>query len=136
MLVPNLGELPVFPCWRSADPKLNKRPVTKHSFKDATRVEPPTAWGLVGVPTGEVTGFDVLDIDPAGATWYDQNSDALPITRAHSTQRECVHLLFRHSPGLQGNNDGRIATGVDVRSSGNYVIWWPRECLPFEDHPV
>ena len=136
MIVPDLGDLPVFPCWRSPDPKLNKRPANAHSFKGATHVDPPRAWGLVGVPTGEATGFDVLDIDPAGTAWYDQNFDALPATRAHSTQRDGVHLLFRHREGLRGNNDGRIAPGVDVRSAGGYVIWWPRQGLPFEDYPL
>jgi Bifunctional DNA primase/polymerase, N-terminal/Primase C terminal 2 (PriCT-2) len=135
MYVPRLGDLPVFPCWRSPDPLLNKKPANSRGFKGAIKVSPPRRWGLVGVPTGAATGFDILDIDPRGAGWYDQNFDALPLTRAHSTQRDGVHLLFKHAPDLKCSRD-KIAVGVDVRANGGYMIWWPREGLPFEDHPL
>jgi hypothetical protein len=95
-------------------------------FKNAVRgVWWPSA-PLVGVPTGRMNDLDVLDIDgDAGREWYDRNCDAIPQTRAHSTQRG-MHLLFVHSPGLRCST-GRIAPGVDVRADGGYVIWWPRE---------
>jgi hypothetical protein len=89
---------------------------------------------LVGAPTGARNGWDVLDVDPAGVGWYDQNFDALPLTRAHETPRG-VHLLFRHCPGLRGSV-GKIAPGVDVRAEGNFVVWWPREGYPVEDAPI
>src|SRR5262249_34811209 len=60
--------------------------------------------------------------------------DALPQTRAHETRRG-LHLLFRHAPGLRCST-GRIAEGIDVRADGGFIIWWPREGLPFEDHPL
>jgi Bifunctional DNA primase/polymerase, N-terminal/Primase C terminal 2 (PriCT-2) len=90
---------------------------------------------LVAAPTGERNGFDVLDIDPKGAGWYDANFDALPTTRAHQTRRDGVHLLFRHAPGLRGSVE-KIALGVDVRAEGGYAIWWPREGFAVEDHPL
>jgi hypothetical protein len=88
----------------------------------------------VGVPTGAANGFDVLDIDPDGRAWYDQNFDALPLTEAHTTPRG-LHLLFQHAPGLR-NSARRIAPGVDVRADGGFVIWWPREGYPIEEHPL
>src|SRR5215813_1216429 len=68
-----------FPC--AAD----KRPLTPHGFYDARANVDDNNWPLVGVPTGEVNGVDVVDIDPQGMSWYDLNFDALPATRAHST---------------------------------------------------
>ena len=90
------------------------------------------AWSrapLVGAPTGQRNGFDVLDVDtykPDGAAWYDANFDALPPTLVHETRQGGKHFFFHHAPGLRGS-EGRIAAGVDVRAQGNYVIWWPRE---------
>jgi hypothetical protein len=132
-----VGDLAVFPCLSSPDPLRNKRPATTRGFYDALHVEPPEAWQLVGVRAGAESGVDCLDIDPAkgGDRWYDANFDAIPWTRAHATQRDGVHLLFRHAPGLK-SSVSRIALGVDVRADGAYFIWWPREGLPFEDHPI
>ncbi|MGE5164412.1 MAG: bifunctional DNA primase/polymerase [Sphingobacteriales bacterium] len=62
-----LGEqgLPCFPCLA------DKRPATPHGFKDATcdGDKLHVLWmrhpgPLVGVAAGEVSGLDILDIDP------------------------------------------------------------------------
>jgi hypothetical protein len=89
------------------------------------------------VRSGAESGVDVLDIDPekGGDRWYEENFDAVPLTRAHATQRDGVHLLFRHAPGLR-SSVSRIALGVDVRADGGYFIWWPRQGYPYEVHPV
>ena len=60
--------------------------------------------------------------------------DALPTTLAHSTHRG-LHLVFRHAVGL-GCSSGKIAEGIDVRSTGGYAIYWPATGLPIDDHPV
>jgi Bifunctional DNA primase/polymerase, N-terminal len=59
--------LPCFPCHD------DKRPASPHGFRDATRDAEALRelWmrypgTLIGVPTGEVSGFDVLDIDRRG----------------------------------------------------------------------
>jgi hypothetical protein len=136
MLIPGVGELPVFECISSPDPTLNKRPATKHGFHDARPIEPAPQWGLCGVRAGDGS-VDCLDIDPAkgGDRWYRQNFDALPWTRAHESQRRGVHLLFKHAPGLRKSRS-KIAPGVDVLADGGYFIWWPRQGLPFEDHAL
>jgi len=125
----DLLALPIFPC------NLAKEPLTAHGFKDAKRgARGWKAWPLVGFPTGARSGFDVLDVDPRGREWFDENFDALPTTLAHETQRG-LHLLFKHAKGL-GCSSGKIAEGIDVRSTGGYAIYWPATGLPIDDHPV
>jgi hypothetical protein len=118
-----------FPCGE------DKKPRNANGFLGAVQgVWWPRA-KLVGVPTGNRNGFDILDIDGSeGLRWYDRNYDAIPQTRAHSTQRG-MHLLFVHAPGLRCSTS-EIAPGIDVRTQGGHVIWWPREGYPIEDHPL
>jgi hypothetical protein len=125
MIVPGLGNLPIFPC------KSDKRPLLRDWPNRAERIEPKPSWPLVGVLTG-VT-FDVIDIDPLGLPWLDANRHLLQ-TRAHKTKR-AWHFLFQPS-GVSGSNDDRIAPGVDVRAKGNYIIWWPRQGLEVIDLPL
>jgi hypothetical protein len=127
--------LPVFPC-RGED----KRPTCPHGFHDAA-AEPAAIrrlwrrWPgpLVGVPTGEASGFDVLDVDgprhPDGAEWYAARRDRLPATRVHRTRSGGLHVLFRHRPGMRCWA-GRPVPGIDGRSDGGYVVWWPATGLP------
>ena len=134
-LLPAFNEpmLWTFPCG------LDKKPRTKHGFHDAVQGVRWRNYPLMGVPTGRRNDFDVLDIDgDAGLRWYQANYDAIPQTRAHSTQRG-MHLLFRYAPGLHcstGSKTSGIAPGIDVRMTGGYCIWWPREGYPIEDHPL
>src|SRR6516225_1431742 len=114
-------ELPRFPC------SLSKRPLTARGHLAATTSPiDESHWPLMGVPTGAASGLDVLDVDAAGLVWLDQNYSRLPATRAHETRSGGRHLLFNHAQGLRCSA-GRVATGVDVRADGGYVIWWPRE---------
>jgi hypothetical protein len=135
MLIAGVGDLPVFKCRVSRDPKRHKSPATTNGFYDATCVEPPENWPLVGVRTG--VQVDCLDVDPAkgGDKWYSHNFDALPLTRAHESERGGVHLLFKSAPGLASRNS-HIAPGIDVKASKGYFIWWPRQGHPFEAHPL
>lgn len=122
------AKLPVFPCLP------DKRPACQRGFKDAVKGDAAAVvdlWRkhpgqLIGVPTGAVSGFDVLDIDPrhGGDEWLTEAIDRLPSTRWHHTRSGGVHLLFRHVGGLK-NTAGKVAPGVDTRGDGGYVIWWP-----------
>jgi len=98
------------------------------------RVEPSGHWPLVGVPTGELSGFDVLDVDTEGLSWFD--AQHLPLTRMHQSRSGGCHLLFRHSPGLRNSADARIAEGIHVRADGGFAIYWPRQGLPVCEAPV
>jgi hypothetical protein len=123
-----LNGLPKFPC------SAQKTPLTARGFHDARSGVNDEGWPLVGIPTGKLSGIDVLDIDPDGVGWFDLNFDALPSTRAHSTRRG-LHLLFNHADGLRCST-GRIAKGVDVKADGGYFIDWSREGYPFDDNPI
>ena len=63
--------LPVFPCWNTPDDEdKHKSPMTPHGFKDATTdpVKIKRWWqkspnALIGLPTGDISGIAVLDLD-------------------------------------------------------------------------
>ena len=127
--------VPVFPCLAS------KAPSCPGGFKAATTdpVAVRELWTrhpgpLVGVPTGAISGIDVVDIDPrnGGDHWFDANRDRLPPTRTHATRSGGDHLLFRHHPGM-GCSAGRVAPGIDIRAAGGYIIWWPAADIPVRD---
>lgn len=116
--------LPVFPCGS------DKRPVISHGFKSATAdpgeiasIFATPGATLIGVPTGELTGFDVLDVDPrhGGSAWLAENECRLPETRIHQTQGGGRHYLFRHAPGVR-NSAAKVAPGIDVRGEGGYIV--------------
>jgi len=120
--------LPVFACGP------DKRPVTQHGFQDATHdaveiqrqfASPGAA--MIGVPTGDTSGFFCLDLDVknggGGLEWLAANQHRLPDTRRHKTRSGGVHLLFAMPQGrIIRNSAGRIAAGVDVRGNGGYII--------------
>ena len=121
--------LPAFPCRR------DKAPACPHGFRDATTnpVGLRDLWRrcpgpLVGVPTGDASGRDVLDIDaprhPEAAEWWHRHQQIVPATRIHLTRSGGVHVLFRHARGLRCWA-GRPVPGVDGRADGGYVVWWP-----------
>jgi hypothetical protein len=127
--------LPGFPCGT------DKRPLTPHGFQNATADPLRFAHlffghpgSLVGVATGEISGVDILDVDPDGLSWLAANELRLPPTRRHETRRG-VHVLFRHASGLKGSTS-KIAPGVDVKAEGGYVIWWPADGYSVIDLPV
>jgi hypothetical protein len=119
--------IPVFPV------RADKRPACKHGHLDAT-VDPAriremfegSSAPLVGFPTGEASGIDVLDVDPRhdGDKW--PGLDTLPKTRRHRTGSGGLHLYFAHAEGVR-NSQSKIAAGIDVRGSGGYAISWPVE---------
>jgi hypothetical protein len=125
------------PCFLCND---NKRPICPHGFKDATaapdelkRLCRQYPGSLVAVPTGSVSGFDVLDLDFArhqeAVDWWRSNKSGIPITRIHRTRSHGIHCLFRHDDGARSVN-GWLETGVDVKANGGYVIHWPSHGLP------
>ena len=120
--------LPCFPC------NSDKTPMTKRGLYDATGdVESLSHLfyraALIGVPTGAVTGFDVLDIDLQAKQWWGENKWRIPPTRTHRTRSGGLHLFFVHEEELR-TPAVRIARGVDTRADGGSVIWWPAAGCP------
>ncbi len=128
---------PVFPV------RENKAPATPHGFKDAeTDPERVAAlWQLypaplIGVPTGERSGLDVLDIDvkhSAARAWLQIAQAKMPATRIYQTRSGGFHIYFRHAPGVH-NTESHIAKGIDTRGEGGYIIFWFGSGLPCMDH--
>ena len=127
------GGIPSFPCGA------NKRPAIPeheggHGFHDAS-ADPDTLRALfarapraklVGVPTGDRSGIDIMDIDPRhdGHLWEAAHADQLPDTLIHQTGGGGRHYAFQHADGVT-NRTGCPAPGVDVRGAGGYAIWPP-----------
>ena len=121
--------LAAFPC------RHDKAPACPQGFKAASTDPIATAdlfrrypAPLVGVATGAVSSFSVLDLDlgKGGDAWWTANRERLPPTRTHETRNGGLHLLFRHAPALR-NTAGRLAPGVDTRGTGGYIVWWPAD---------
>jgi archaellum biogenesis ATPase FlaH len=118
--------LPVFPC----KPR-GKLPMVKGGFKAATvDTEQVRKWwskwrqANIGIPTGAVSGFVVLDIDPGGddslATLTGSHGP-LPETRAVKTGRG-RQLWFKYPSVPVRCSAGVLGLGLDFRGDGGYVI--------------
>jgi hypothetical protein len=130
--------LPSFPC------NLKKWPTCKGGFHAAKlpSLVLMSLWDqcpgeLIGIPTGEVTGIAVLDVDrkKGGAEWYEAHKSRLPVTRIHRTGSGGLHLVYQHKARLKCSTS-KIAPGIDVRADGGYFIWWPAEGHDVRDAPL
>jgi hypothetical protein len=123
--------LPVFPCKNEpGNPKQHKAPLTSHGFKDAkTDANAIRRWwkrwpnALIGMPTGNVTGVAVLDLDQKngkdGFTAVPDWQQRTPVIAR--TPSGGAHLYFKTADGLYCS-DSKLASGVDTRGDGGYVI--------------
>lgn len=114
-----------------------KRPLTEHGFKDASADPAVVAnWrkqfpgANVGMPTGAVSGIDVLDLDVKDGrdgrkTLADLEAIHGAITNAPmvSTPSGGLHVYFQHRDGMR--NAAERLPGVDVRGDGGYVVTPP-----------
>ena len=115
-----------------------KHPLTQNGFKSAT-ADPATvrAWwerrplANIGMVTGEVSGYVVIDIDPdhggnEGLSALETKHGALPITRMVRTGGGGNHFFFKYPSGVNVPcSAGKLAPGVDVRANGGYVVMSP-----------
>ena len=121
---------PVFPC-RSGD----KRPLVSQGLKDATNEEQIIhSWwerwpdANIGIPTGEISGFDALDVDPrhGGQESLEElvaEHGSLPDTAEQLTGGGGRHILFIHRKGVR--NKTGLRPGLDVRGAGGYIVVAP-----------
>jgi hypothetical protein len=133
---------PIFPCGNDKAPCISKREGGR-GFHDATadpaeivRLFSHPRAALIGIPTGEASGFDVLDIDvkhPAARAWLLSAEAKLPTTRTYRTRSGGFHLFFRHGAGVH-NTESHIAKGIDTRGEGGYIVFWFATGFPCTDH--
>jgi hypothetical protein len=64
-----LASVPRFACG------LDKRPLTPQGFYNGKAGIDDSVFPLVGVPTGAVSGLDVVDVDLDGLCWLDAGID-------------------------------------------------------------
>jgi hypothetical protein len=109
-------------------------PTAPHGFKSASRDEATIrrmfadpAAALIGVPSDNML---VLDVDPSGKKWMlERYGKELPRTRFQFTCRG-QHLFYAKPKERVGCSAGKIAPGIDVRSSGGYVVFWYAQGYP------
>ncbi len=121
---------PVFPVGA------NKRPLEVGGFHRATTDrdqierwtrEHPAAG--VGLPTGEITGCVVLDVDvktdgPESLRDLEAAQGSLPDTVRVLTPAGGTHLYFAYPPNVDKvpNSASKVGRGLDVRGDGGYVV--------------
>lgn len=113
--------LAVFPC------ASDKTPLTKHGFKDATTdLTQISKWwqqdpnALIGMPTGEVTGIDVLDIDDPEE--FDKQCEQDLSANTTVKTRKGRHIWFKRDRSQPLTSRVRPIPGADTRGDGGYVI--------------
>ncbi len=131
-------DVPIFPC------RPGKRPHTFNGFKDASFdpyqiIEWWNKWpdALIGMPTGEKSGYTVLDIDIKDSvdgsdslhTLENQYSQ-LPNTKEVLTPSGGYHYWFKYADVR--NSQSKIGNGLDIRGNGGYVIIPPSNGYEWE----
>jgi hypothetical protein len=78
----------------------------------------------IGLPTGQASGFLVLDVDGEDGRTSLRHLQAehgpLPLTHMVITPRG-KHLYYTWQPGLN-NSAGKLGKGLDIRGEGGYVV--------------
>ncbi|MFC8797106.1 bifunctional DNA primase/polymerase [Promicromonospora sp. NPDC057138] len=122
--------VPVFPCAPRA-----KYPRTRRGFQDATTDPGTVAWmwrqwpdANVAIPTGRVSGFDVVDVDThetgSGQAAFDgalQHGLAGGWAFAVHTPHAGLHAFFPN-PGIEQRSWALSKAHVDFRSDGGYIV--------------
>lgn len=124
---------PVFPC------RIDKRPATKHGFKDASNdsAEVDRLFRLpgaesIGIATGPSSGLWVLDVDlpdgPQSLRALQDQHGPLPFTWRQRTGSGGRHYFFRWPEGgepIRNSVRTKLGPGLDVRGEGGYVVVAP-----------
>ncbi len=127
--------IPVFPCLLKAEgDKKPKSPHTGHGFKDASvGLEQIRCWwanhpnATIGIPTGQPSGLVVMDIDPRHGGDHSlqgliDEHGSLPETLTAITGGGGTHYYFKYPSFPVNSSTSKIASGIDVKADGGYVI--------------
>jgi putative DNA primase/helicase len=134
---------PVFPlhwptgeacsCGKPSCSSRGKHPRTKNGLKDATvNRETVSAWwgrwplANVGIATGAVSGFVVIDVDAGGddtLATLEAEHERLPATLEALTGNG-RHILFARPGNVEVRNNAgtRLGPGLDIRGDGGYIV--------------
>lgn len=133
--------VPVFPLQPG-----RKEPATQRGFYDAT-TDPETIrrwWARVptaniGIPTGEASGWLVLDVDPdrggrESLERLEATHGPIGATLRVRTGGAGEHIILRYPAGEKvANSAGKLGPGLDVRGEGGYIVAAPsRTTGPYE----
>ena len=116
---------------------IGKHPRTQNGFLDATTDLTEILFLLskwpdanIGIPTGEVSGFWVLDVDDEiGKESLDTLTEEigpLPDTVMQITGGNGLHYLFQFHPGMTINTDARcLGPEIHIKANGGYITVEP-----------
>lgn len=81
----------------------------------------------IGIATGTVSGFVVLDVDPdrdgdKTLTELEQVSGDVPETLQSRTGSGGVHYLFLQPETVIKNSANKLGDGLDIRGEGGYIV--------------
>ena len=118
----------VIPCKKDKTPYINWKP---YQLQKPTEDEIRQWWekwpnANIGLPCGQVSGIDVLDVDTEEAyqnltEFFLNDSFQTPVVKTPNGR----HLYFKHRAGL--SNAVRVVAGTDLRTQGGYVIAPPSQ---------
>ncbi|MFB7891197.1 bifunctional DNA primase/polymerase [Microbacterium sp. NPDC056044] len=132
------ASVPIFPCKPS-----EKRPLTQHGFRDATADFDQirrwwTRWpeANIGMPTGAVSGLEVVDIDVHGRV---RGFAAFELARREGlvdrwqvlvkTASGGMHAYYPVDPQRPQPSWQAARAGIDFRGEGGYVVVPPSRVL-------
>lgn len=133
------NDVPVFPCVPGG-----KSPLVEHGFKDASALWPKvrqwwTQWpnANIGIPTGAVSGLEVVDIDvkgvhPRGFDSFIRSSEAGLLTGWDfqiATPSGGLHVYFPSHVHRPQRSWQAAQPQVDFRGEGGYIIAPPSRIL-------
>ncbi|MCL1870593.1 MAG: bifunctional DNA primase/polymerase [Promicromonosporaceae bacterium] len=136
------ADIPVFPCVPGCKP-----PMTGAGYKSAT-TDPDrvAAWwnarpdANIGIPTGEPSGLDVVDIDlhggVSGRPTFERARDARLVDGwmwSVQTPSGGLHVYFPHAAGVS-QRCWTTAAHIDFRGDGGYVVAPPSRIAFDRDH--
>lgn len=117
-----------------------------HGCKDASSYEDDIlVWAKkypranIGIACGAPSGIIVLDIDPRhggndSLAKHAGSGHVLPPGPVAKTGNGGLHYFYRYQHGI-GNSKNRLGSGIDIKSTGGYVVGAPSRTAPSKDGP-
>jgi len=126
-------------CGNSDCTSIGKHPIVANGLNEATTDKNiianwwrKTPYANIGIRTGDVSGFDAIDIDPRHLgdetwEWVEAEFGKLPETPIAITGGGGTHILITHTEKIHSQNN--ILNGIDVKANGGYILVEPSNHL-------